>query len=398
LREKAIRGLGEHHVEVVVRKRRGRRERQVDHFDAAVRGVGRLAKVAGRQYQGAAIAGDGAVNEVQSAKGAVDQGGFKRVEGRHRGGFQHHLAAHLCINEVNALGAADALAVDDFVAEIHADHLEAAGKPEESEGVYVVLAEHDRGCLVGVGQRVGALGGIGRGGVDPRHRELQARKLTEFAVQGCGATAAEQLVLNTVNVVGDSDAGIGNAVNRADRLERRVRGDAVGAGGVRGERSRDRGHGGNASRADIADDQTGTARPGSAGDADDLANVEVVDRRCANRQGDRASAASGRRAGQGRSGDGLTGAAGAEQIGVAGSGASGAGAREFNAEGDANLSVGHEAFKATHVGANDSPLSGVTPERSELEVVVDEQCVTAIRRRIDTVGAAFSLYEDEALL
>ena len=216
----------------------------VEHLNAVLVAVGRVAHVALGGSEGDTVAGGGAVEEGEVA-GGFGLGNVEEVLGGQGDCFDDHRSSGLAVGDQDFLCAADEFAVDSAVGDVEGDGLEAAGVGEELEGGSVALLEDQGAGLVAVGD--GGGGGVGRGVVDAHHREVESWNLAHGGVQGEGATAAGGFVQHTIAVevdrggaeraaygcvsdAGRSDHGLAEAAGLEDAAKAGGRTSGAGAG------------------------------------------------------------------------------------------------------------------------------------------------------------------------
>lgn len=215
----------------------------VEHLDAILIAVGRVAHVALGGGEGDAVTGGCAVEEGE-VTGGFGLGDVEEVLGGQGNCFDHYRAAGLAVGDEDFLGAADEFAVDSAVGDVEGDGLEAASVGEELEGGGVALAEDQGAGLVAVSD--GRSCGVGRGVVDASHREVDGWNLAHGGVQGEGAPAAggfvqhavivevdrggaERAAYGCVSDAGRSDHGLAEAAGLEDAAETGGRTSGAGA-------------------------------------------------------------------------------------------------------------------------------------------------------------------------
>ena len=327
------------------------------------------------------------MSEGEVAGGAVSGGGGEVVLSGDGGRLDDDRASDVALGDEDFLGAADEFAVDDVVADVHADRLEAGGVGVELEGGRVALFEDEWGGLVGVGGVGG--GGIGWGVVDASHGELEGRDGADFAVEDDRSTGAGDLVQQTVYVVVDGDAGEAGA----DGCVGDVGADAVAAGGAGHEGGADGANGGNLGGAHVVGDHADVTVAGAAGDRDDLADVSVVGGAGACGEGDGVGRTSLSAAGDGASHLGPVHAASLKGGSEAGGRSSGAGTGEFDGELALDAAVGQQLLGGAEVRANEVAAYDVTLDGRDGEVT-DQDGISSGGGNVGAVGG-LSLDEDE---
>ena len=119
-------------------------------------------------------------------------------------GFNHDGAAGGTIGDHDLLGTTHQLAVDHIVRDAEVVGLQTTAVGEGSEVCGVALLEDQWGGLVGVGRSRQRL--VGRGVIDPSHREGNHGDLANLTSDLKGAAAAGHLMANTILMIVDGAA------------------------------------------------------------------------------------------------------------------------------------------------------------------------------------------------
>lgn len=364
--------------------------RQVQHGDVVLTGVGGVADVHGAEDQADSVAGGGAVGEAEVAGRPIRDGGCEVVLLGDGWDFDDNGASDVSLGDQHLLSAADQFAVDDVVADVHADRLETGVcVGVQLEGGGVALFEDLRGGLVGVGDRAGG-SGVSGGVVDASHGELDCRDRTDLPAERERATGAGDAVEQTIYVVVDSGA----FKTVADGFVGNVGCNAVTAGCSRYKCGADRANSSYFCRADVIGDQANVATACAAGNSDDLSDVGVICWACAGRKSDgvgRTCRSSACDCAACRSWSQGTGSKG---VAVARGRASSTGASEFDGELALDAGVGQELLGGTQIGANEVAAHDVTLHGSDGEVA-DQHSVGAGWGDVGAV-CGLSLDQDQA--
>lgn len=160
--------------------------------------------VGGWRRKRADIPGGDTLRKGQVAGRVVGQGGGEIIPSRQRDKFDLDGATWGAISDDHFPGAADQLAIDQRVAEVKRERVEAARVSEETEPCGIAVPEQQRGRLSAVGGGDGD--GIGGRVENPGEVEGDRRDFFKRAIDRERATAAGHSMQKTVNVIVNRDS------------------------------------------------------------------------------------------------------------------------------------------------------------------------------------------------